>query len=76
MVRAALVGVLAAAFFISRTYATILYVVFGISAALQVIAQKASGKKAPQIPLFKRISVVTFCSVLLIYLFVRFRSPH
>ena len=75
VIRTAMVGLLVAGFFISRTYAITLYVVLGMAAALQVLHQKAT-KDARQVPILKRIGAVTFASILFLYLFVRFKGSH
>lgn len=76
VMRSAMIGVLTSAFFISRTYAMILYIVFGMSAALQVIYQRSSGQKAPDVPIFRRTALATVLSILLLYLFIRIRGSH
>ena len=74
VLRTAMIGVLVSAFFISRTYALILYVVFGMAAALQVMYLRQTGQETLKLRVFKRVCAVTVASVLFIYIFVRIKS--
>ena len=72
VVRVGFVGMLTAAFFISRTYSVILYVMLGIAAALKLIYQERHPEvKSDVKSLIKRTWLVILGSVIFLYLFVR-----
>lgn len=69
VMRVSLVGLLTAAFFLSRTYSMTLYVPLGMAVALRGIARPAV--KVELGLLMKRIGMVMAGSILFLYLFVR-----
>ena len=72
VVRVGFVGMLTAAFFISRTYSVILYVMLGIAAALKLIYRERHPEvKSDVKSLMKRTWLVILGSVVFLYLFVR-----
>ena len=72
ILHAAFVGLLVSAFFLSRTYSMIFYVLFGMTGALQ----RMYGTQHPEVrvalmPLFKRVALIIVGSIVALSLFVR-----
>ena len=73
--RAAFVGLLVSAFFLSRTYSMVFYILFGMAAALQMIYRRGHPEVSISFGKFLRsVTSIIFLSILGLYLFVRFRS--
>jgi putative inorganic carbon (hco3(-)) transporter len=71
--RLSLIGLLAAAFFLSRTYVITLYLVLGVCTALAVMARTAGklGALPPPIRLTRLISAWELGSIAFMYVFIR-----
>jgi O-antigen ligase len=77
VVRISMVGMLTAAFLLSRTFAMLFYIVIGMSAATRLLyARRHPGWSIQYGPLFRKIGIALFCSVLFLYIFIRVRGIH
>ena len=72
ILRVSFVGLLSAAFFISRTYSVTLYILLGMAVALRMVyLEKHPDSTVGVLSLLKRTWIAIFASILLLYLFVR-----
>jgi O-antigen ligase len=72
ILRVSFVGLLSAAFFISRTYSVTLYILLGMAVALRMVyLEKHPDSTMGVLSLLKRTWIVIFVSMILLYLFVR-----
>jgi hypothetical protein len=75
IVRASLAGLLVSAFFISRTYSMVFYIVFGVAAAFSLLYRRAHPEFHIETRwLIKRIVYVMIVSIIFLYVFVRFKG--
>jgi O-antigen ligase len=77
VLRVSFIGLLTSAFFLSRSFSMVFYVLLGMSASLRVMYEN----RHPEIherfgPIAKRIWIVIFCSIIFLYVFVRVRGLH
>lgn len=77
LLRVSFVGLLASSFFLSRSYSVLVYVLLGMSLALKIICNERRPDLAMKVTSFvKWTGVLMFCSVVFLYLFVRFQGTH
>lgn len=77
VIRVSFVGLLTAAFFLSRTFSMVFYIVLGMSAALRLMHRKRHPQVSVDLRILgRRIALVIFGSVVFLYLFVRIRGIH
>ena len=76
--RITFVGMLTTAFFLSRTFSMVFYIILGMSASLRRIYRISHPDelKAEMGPMVKKIVIVVVASVLFLYVFVRVRGLH
>ncbi|GAC1414638.1 MAG: hypothetical protein NVSMB62_00820 [Acidobacteriaceae bacterium] len=71
------VGLLTAAFFLSRSFSMVFYIVLGMSAALRLMYQSKHPAMSVDLRMLgRRIAFVIAGSVVFLYLFVRIRGIH
>ena len=72
ILRVSFVGLLSAAFFISRTYSVTLYILLGMAVALRMVyLETHPDSTVGVLSLLKQTWIAIFASILLLYLFVR-----
>ncbi|MDP9039642.1 MAG: O-antigen ligase family protein [Acidobacteriota bacterium] len=77
IMRIAFVGLLTSAFFLSRSFSMVFYLVLGMSAALRLIYDKRHPEMThPFGKLLRAVTVTIVLSVVFLYLFVRIRGLH
>lgn len=77
VIRVSFVGLLTSAFFLSRSFSMVFYIVLGMSATLRLIYRTRHPEaKVRTGLLMKRIALVVAGSIVFLYLFVRIRGLH
>lgn len=77
VLRVAFVGLLTSAFFLSRSFSMVFYVMLGMSASVRMIyLARHPEEKIDRKVMFRRILMVLVGSVVFLYLFVRIRGIH
>lgn len=77
VLRVSFVGLLTAAFFLSRSFSMIFYIILGMSAALRLMYRAKHPEATINLKmLFRRIAFALVGSVIFLYLFVRIRGIH
>jgi hypothetical protein len=77
VMRIAFVGLLTSAFFLSRSFSMVFYIVLGMSASVRLIYRSRHPEEKTNLPqLIKRNLIFIVGSVLFLYLFVRIRGIH
>lgn len=77
VLRIAFVGTLTSAFFISRSFSMVIYVLLGLSGALCLIYRRKHPEVTSDIPLFmKRMLKFIIGSIIFLYVFIRIRGIH
>ncbi len=77
VIRTAMIGFLVTAFFLSRTFIMVLYILLGMAAALRVIYRKRHPEYRVDVKaLVKRTSIILCGALVFIYVFIRIKGVH
>lgn len=77
ILRIAFVGLLTSAFFLSRSFSMVFYIMLGIAGSVRLMyLQRHPQEKIDSKVMMKRVMIVIVGSVLFLYLFVRIRGVH
>ncbi len=77
VLQVSMVGLLASSYFLSRSFSMVFYILLGMAAAMKLTYDRANPETPVNDPiLYKRIWIVIFISIILLYVFVRVRGIH